>query len=212
MAIYRKIYEQHFGLIPQDELGRSYEIHHIDGNRKNNDISNLKCVSIQEHYDIHLSQGDYGACFLIAKRLNMSRDEISDLARKAGQKLIQQGRHNWQGDGTLQRRNANRLIGEGKHHFIGDTNPSTKRAQNGTHHWFNTESQKENQLKRVREGTHHLLGGDISKKLWDSGIHRKRMEDGTHHNTIKHTCPYCNKMGKGPMMKRWHFDNCKFKN
>lgn len=43
MTIYRKIYENHFGPIPKDKDGRSYEIHHIDGNRKNNEISNLKC-------------------------------------------------------------------------------------------------------------------------------------------------------------------------
>lgn len=53
---YRKIYEQHYGPIPKDSDGRTYEIHHIDGDHSNNDPSNLKCVSIQEHYDIHHSQ------------------------------------------------------------------------------------------------------------------------------------------------------------
>jgi len=24
-------------------------------------------------------------------------------------------------------------------------------------------------------------------------------------------CPHCNKSGKGPEMRKWHFDNCKFK-
>jgi len=52
-SIYRTIYEQYFGKIPKDSQGRSYEIHHLDGNHENNDISNLRCVSIQEHYDIH---------------------------------------------------------------------------------------------------------------------------------------------------------------
>ena len=55
---YRKIYESHNGPIPKEDNGRSYEIHHIDGNHFNNDPSNLKAVSIQEHYDIHYSQGD----------------------------------------------------------------------------------------------------------------------------------------------------------
>lgn len=32
---YRRIYEQHYGPIPKDEQGRSYEIHHIDGNHNN---------------------------------------------------------------------------------------------------------------------------------------------------------------------------------
>jgi hypothetical protein len=25
-------------------------------------------------------------------------------------------------------------------------------------------------------------------------------------------CPYCKKIGRLAIMKRWHFDNCKFKN
>lgn len=79
---YRKIYEQHNGPIPKDEIGRSYEIHHIDGNHSNNDLSNLKCVSIKEHYDIHYSQKDWMACHRLSYRMNLSIKEISDLARK----------------------------------------------------------------------------------------------------------------------------------
>lgn len=30
-------------------------------------------------------------------------------------------------------------------------------------------------------------------------------------NKREHTCPYCNKTGASNSMKRWHFDNCKFK-
>ena len=66
---YRKIYQNIFGEIPIDENGRSYEIHHIDGNRNNNSINNLICVSIEEHYKIHLEQGDFGAANLIADRI-----------------------------------------------------------------------------------------------------------------------------------------------
>ena len=66
---YRQIWEHVFGTIPTDSLGRPYEIHHIDGDRTNNDLTNLKCVSIEEHYQIHLQQGEYGAANLIAERL-----------------------------------------------------------------------------------------------------------------------------------------------
>jgi hypothetical protein len=58
MSIYRKIYEQNFGPIPKEPNGRTYEIHHIDGNHNNNDPTNLSAMTIQEHYDIHYSQGD----------------------------------------------------------------------------------------------------------------------------------------------------------
>ena len=42
--IYRTIYENHFGPIPKDSDGRSYEIHHIDGNNKNDDLKNLRLL------------------------------------------------------------------------------------------------------------------------------------------------------------------------
>lgn len=70
MPNYRKLYKSVFGEIPKDDLGRSYEIHHIDGNHNNNSIENLLCVSIEEHYNIHLSQGDFAAANLIAERIN----------------------------------------------------------------------------------------------------------------------------------------------
>jgi len=59
---YRKIYEQHHGPIPVESDGRTYEIHHIDGDHNNNDPGNLKAVTVKEHYNIHYAQGDYNAC------------------------------------------------------------------------------------------------------------------------------------------------------
>lgn len=73
--IYRKIYEQHYGPIP-----KGYEIHHLDGNRQNNSIVNLVCVSIVEHYNIHYNQGDWGACRKILKRMNLTEEEKSKLS------------------------------------------------------------------------------------------------------------------------------------
>jgi hypothetical protein len=70
MPNYRKLYESVFGEIPKDNQNRSYEIHHIDGNHNNNSIENLMCVSIEEHYNIHYSQGDFNAANLIAMRFN----------------------------------------------------------------------------------------------------------------------------------------------
>lgn len=76
---YRKIWEENFGEIPKDDEGRSYEIHHKDGNRQNNNVENLSCLSIQEHYNIHYTQGDYGSCVMIAKRMSLSPDDISKI-------------------------------------------------------------------------------------------------------------------------------------
>lgn len=82
---YRKIWKDTFGEIPKDEFGRSFEIHHKDGNRNNNDISNLVCVSIEEHYQIHFKQHDYYACASISKRMNMSESDRRILSEKIAQ-------------------------------------------------------------------------------------------------------------------------------
>jgi HNH endonuclease len=79
MSLHRKIWKKHFGKIPRDIDGRTYEIHHKDGNRKNNDINNLMCISMQEHYNIHYKQGDWGAVALISKRMGLPIDHISKI-------------------------------------------------------------------------------------------------------------------------------------
>lgn len=66
---YRVLWRKHYGEIPIDKNGWTYEIHHIDGDRTNNSIQNLVCVSIQEHYNIHLIQGDIAEASAIAARM-----------------------------------------------------------------------------------------------------------------------------------------------
>jgi hypothetical protein len=78
---HRTIWKKHFGEIPKDSDGRPFEIHHINGDHKDNRIENLKCVAIKEHYDIHYNNGDYGACVMIAKRMNLSVDFISQIQK-----------------------------------------------------------------------------------------------------------------------------------
>lgn len=78
---YRKIWEQNFGPIPKDENGRTFEIHHKDGNRNNNNLDNLLCLSIEEHYKIHYLQGDWAACVFIAQRMRYPPNHLSDLQR-----------------------------------------------------------------------------------------------------------------------------------
>jgi len=41
-------YKKHFGLIPP-----GYEIHHKDGNKRNNDLDNLECLPKEEHKKRH---------------------------------------------------------------------------------------------------------------------------------------------------------------
>lgn len=48
VSMHRYVWEYYNGKIPDD-----CEIHHIDGNKDNNDISNLQCVTVGEHREIH---------------------------------------------------------------------------------------------------------------------------------------------------------------
>lgn len=206
MKKYRKLYEKHYGPIPTDETGRTYEIHHIDGDHNNNDPTNLKAVSIKEHYQIHLERGDYSSCIKIATRMKMPPEVLSELATKENLKRIKEGTHNWLG-GEFQRNLQRKRVAEGTHNWLGDKNPMYRLLENGTHPFLGEAGSslaKKVQRERVKNGTHHLLSGDIQRKS-----HKKRLEEGNHHMLIVHKCPHCNKEGKTAVMFRYHFDNCK---
>lgn len=93
MTIYRRLYEQHFGPIP-----KGYHIHHRDGDHSNNHIENLQCLSVQEHYDIHYSQGDYGACWAMVQtgHLSISPEERSFISSQTQLGLSKKGKHPFQ--------------------------------------------------------------------------------------------------------------------
>lgn len=116
---YRKIWANHHGPIPIDENGRTYEIHHIDGNHSNNHIDNLKLVTIQEHYQIHFEQGDYIAASMIAKRMSetLSSKELSDIARLSVEKQIKEGKHNFSNP-ELHKQYISKQIEMGVHPFL----------------------------------------------------------------------------------------------
>jgi hypothetical protein len=74
---YRKLWESYYGKIPYDNEGRVFDVHHLDGNRNNNDINNLICISLEDHYKIHLeqyyktnNQKDLASAIILAGRLN----------------------------------------------------------------------------------------------------------------------------------------------
>ena len=88
---YRKIWEEYHG----KDIPAGYEIHHIDGNRSNNDPSNLLCVSIEEHLQIHKQQEDWGAVQAILSRMS-NQEGIREAARKAQIKRLEENKHNFQ--------------------------------------------------------------------------------------------------------------------
>lgn len=90
MVNYRKLWENHH----KKQIPVGYEIHHIDGNKNNNHIDNLECLSIEEHLHQHEKQNDWGACHAISIRLNFPNDGI--FASKFQNMLFEKGIHNFQ--------------------------------------------------------------------------------------------------------------------
>ena len=160
--MYRKIFTEAKGPIPLDSNGRTYEIHHIDGNHLNNELSNLKCVSIQEHYDIHYAQGDWGACQAIMRRMNKNPEEISAECSELVKKNIEAGR---MPQLTSEYARAREL----------------DRVNKGTHAWQGPEASKrvsERNIKRVIEGTNPFAGEQGSKL--SKQVQKNRVLNGTH--------------------------------
>jgi hypothetical protein len=201
---YRKIYESHHGKIPKDHNNRSFEIHHIDGDHSNNDPANLKAVSIEEHYNIHYNQGDYKACLLISRSMNVSPEEKSKLASIAAKQAVQNGTHPWLGDKNPQRKacakgegtfqdpiwqkeKARRQVENGTHNFLG-RKVQKNRLENGTHHFLGETNPS---TKRSKDGTHSWIGGDHARQL-----NKRLLESGTHSTQWNWVCE-CGKEGKG---------------
>lgn len=158
---YRKLWEQYNNCkIPKDATGRTYDIHHIDGNRNNNSKENLYACSIEEHYNIHHNQGDWGACKKIAIKMQMSTEVISELASKAQLKRVEEGTHHFLG-GDLQRKNSIKRVEKGTHNFLGRSEEirkwNLKRSAEGTHPWKDKTRASERNKKLIAEGAHYLL-------------------------------------------------------
>jgi hypothetical protein len=103
---YRKIWEDfHARSIPAD-----CEIHHIDGDFLNNEISNLMLVTKEEHLEIHRSQKDWGAVQAILMRMDNPLD-ICEVAKKAQIDRWKKGTHNFQKMTSEKRKEVSRLAG-----------------------------------------------------------------------------------------------------
>jgi hypothetical protein len=165
--------EFHGKPIPKDETGRSYDIHHIDGNPWNNSKENLAALDIRVHYETHLEQEDWNACLLIARRMKMSPELISELARKGQKKLVDNGTHHLLG-GNIQRKQ----VADGKNALIGgelQRKNNRKRLEDGTHHFKQKDFQKNIQIKRLEEGVHPWQDKEAARERAN-----KRVADGTH--------------------------------
>ena len=217
---YRLIYEKAYGPIGKDDNGRALEIHHIDGDHTNNNISNLKLVTIDEHYDLHYAQGDYGACLLMAQRMNLTPAELSLLSSEAQLKRVKEGTHHLLG-GEIQSAYWTKRSQDGTHHMKQENNPAATRVKNGTHNLLGPAQNK----KRIDAGTHNWLGGEQQrkqgKKQVANGTHPwlKRpdgtsrasdlLKEGRHASQQKRTCTYCDMICCPGNHAKYHGENCK---
>jgi hypothetical protein len=173
---YRRIYENHYGPIPKEENGRAYEIHHIDNNHSNNVPINLKCVSLQEHYDIHYAQGDWGACYRMAKRMSLAPNEIAEITRQNNKKMIEAGTHPFIGPSLNKSRHA-----AGTHPLQNPKNIAAAKERErvlltaGTHLFLDKQWQSDKCKKAVINGNHNFLGGEIQRRT-----STRRSQEGTH--------------------------------
>jgi hypothetical protein len=78
----RRIWRKHNGPIPKDERGISFDIHHRDGNWRNNSPDNLQALSVLDHYRVHFEQGDWAAAWYISKRLQLSLEDYQEIRAK----------------------------------------------------------------------------------------------------------------------------------
>jgi HNH endonuclease len=138
---YRLIYEQTYGPIPVDSEGKTYDIHHLDGNRENNDPSNLIALSVEEHYKIHYDQGDWGACLALSVRMKMSPEQISEMVGKQQRERVANGTHHFL-DSEWQRKAQNKRMERGNHPFLDSK--------------WQSQMSIRTQMKRVSAGTHHF--------------------------------------------------------
>lgn len=169
---YRKIYEQHYGPIPLDEKGRRYDIHHIDGDHSNIDPSNLKAVTLDEHYDIHYAQGDWGACQAIQMRMDRTSKEISELSRKTQLERMANGTHHFC-DTEWRKKSYQKQVERGTHNFSGEAGSK-----------FATE--RNNRI--MAEGKHPFAGGELSRRN-----NAKKSAENALPSQIRVSCIHCYK-------------------
>lgn len=182
--LYRKIYKNYHGSIPVDNTGRTFDIHHIDGDRNNNDIENLVALSIEEHYNLHIQQNEHQAAAAIRMRWDKNIEDISKLNSIAAKNRVALGHHPWSGDGSYQREQQAKLKLNEDYYQYSERHKTNMSKRNkecsliGKHNFQSKEAKESvsfRNKKNVENGTHPFCNGVGAESS------RKRIKDGTHH-------------------------------
>jgi hypothetical protein len=207
---------------PKDSQGRSFEVHHVDGNRANNTKDNLILVSIAEHYAIHEFQQDWGACARMAHRMGLSPKDTSRLCSLAQLKRFSNPAEREKASLGMKGRKAN----ENQRKALNRTGKKSSAEHRAKISIANTgKKRSEEQLEAMRQrklGTKASEATKLKMSLARKGkpiiwnLQNQTPEANAKRSaTMKavkwetHTCPHCQTVGKSNAMKRWHFDNCK---
>lgn len=191
------------------KLEPGLHVHHLDGNPLNNSPDNLIALSAKDHYNIHWEQNDYAACILLSKSAGISKEELSLLQHKHGLKCVENktGFHSDSFNRKQHLDNIWKLYKPGRKPVTDGEIIFRLKTDNDVEKFL-----KENLSWRKGIPEKAKKGLSLSKKRLTSEeaslIANKRIALGTHNFLTEYICPFCNKKGKGPMMKRWHFNNC----
>ena len=194
MKHYRQIWIDHNGPIPLDENGVTYDIHHIDGNRKNNNICNLIALSLKDHYKVHYDKKQYCAAHLISQRLNMTPEERDHINKKLSE--VKKGK-------PLSEYHKSRM----KKPKTEETKKRMKKPKTKEHKEAIRFSSIGKKYKKI-ECPH------CKKQIGSNNAKRFHFNNCPMYTGIPYpilVCPHCLKQGSNNTMKQWHFDNCKSK-
>jgi hypothetical protein len=226
MSNYRKIWETAYGEIPYDSAGRRMEIHHIDGDRTNNNLDNLQLLTIAEHYDIHFQKSDWAACQSISNRMSITPAEKSKRCSELANKRVTEGSHHFL-DPEFQKKNGQRISKDraGINHPLYGTkasketihkrsNSHKKLVDQGIHHLQSEEHRermRNKSLEELKNGTHIFMTSEFRKKHKDNlekqlnnKTHPFNRQNRTDPNKILMHCIVCQKTIPKPAFNRFH--------
>ena len=226
MSNYRKIWEDANGPIPYDNSGRKMEIHHKDGDRNNNELSNLELLTITEHYNIHYEQNDWAACQSIINRMNVSPEEKRKSCSELVKKRFADGTHHFINPEFIKQDSIRKSIrnkGSGNPMYGKEVTSETRLQRSKSHkklvaqgiHPLQSSEHKDRMKKRaikeLQAGVHAFQQIENIQKAKD--VHQQMLVDKTHPfnnskridpNKLKKWCNICNKEVTSPVFGRFH--------
>lgn len=205
---HRRVFYNHYKRFPKP----GYHLHHIDGNPNNNVITNLLEVTPRQHYDIHFTQGDWGACVLLASAAKITPEELHNVQREHGLSCVAKG------TGIHSESSRSRRSIQAKQNWKKNP-PGRKPVTNGTNVIKLKTDEDVRQFLNENPDWKRGVPSSFKKGLAQSKrrissaearqLATDRIKNGTHNMLTTLACPHCGKKGQGTVMKRWHFDNCK---